>query len=109
MVPIALALALFLPGNKVMPLADLTFIVFFSMWAAALNKGDVLRALITTTIFTIIAIYAGSYSAPVMNELAQASGLLGADSAGAQVTHLANGYDLHSQAARLLGRLIGGG
>jgi PTS system galactitol-specific IIC component len=105
MVPIAIALALFLPGSRVMPIADLTFIVFFSMWAAALNKGDVLRTLITTIVFTIFAIYAGSYTAPVMNEIAQASGLLGADTAGTQVTHFANGYYPHSLLATLVGRL----
>lgn len=108
MVPIAIGLALFLPGSKVMPLADLTFIVFFSMWAAALNKGDVLRSLITTTVFTIFAVYAGSYTAPVMNQLAQASGLLGADQAGAMVTHFANGFYPHSLFATLFGQLLSG-
>lgn len=108
MVPTAIGLALFLPGSKVMPLADLTFIVFFSMWAAALNKGDVLRSFITTVVFTIFAIYAGSYTAPVMNQIAQASGLLGPENAGSMVTHFANGYYPHSLIAALLGNLLGG-
>lgn len=107
MVPIAIMLALFLPGSKVMPLADLTFIVFFSMWAAALNKGDVLRSLITTIVFTVFAIYAGSYTAPVMNQIAQASGMLG-ETAGTQVTHFANGFYPHSLVATFLGKLLAG-
>ena len=67
MVPTAIVLALFLPGSKVMPLADLTFIVFFSMWAAAVNKGDVLKSYLTTVIITIFAIYSNAYTAPIMN------------------------------------------
>jgi len=107
MVPIAILLALFLPGSRVMPLADLTFIVFFSMWAAALNKGDLIKSLLTTIVFTVIAIYAGSFTAPVMNKLAQASGMLG-ETIGTQVTHFANGFYPHSFFATLLGKLLGG-
>jgi len=103
MVPISIGLALVLPGSKVMPLADLTFIVFFAMWAAALNKGDVLRSLVTTIVFTIFAIYAGSFTAPVMNKNAHASGMLGEENVGSMVTHFANGYYPHSLIATLIG------
>ncbi len=107
MVPITLLLALVLPGSKVLPLADLTFLVFFTMWAAAINKGDVVRTLITATIFVVFAIYAGSFTAPVMNEIAQNSGLLG-EEAAATVTHFANGFYPHSLIATLIGKLLGG-
>lgn len=108
-VPVAIFLALILPGSKVMPLVDLTFIVFFSMWAAALCKGDLVKSFLTTTVFVIFAIYAGSYTAPIMNQIAQDSGLLGADQAGTMVTHFANGFYPHSLIATLLGKLLGGG
>jgi len=108
MVPIAIFLAIALPGSKVMPLADLTFIVFFSMWAAALCNGDILKSLITTIFFTIFAIYAGTYTAPVMNTLAHASGLLPAEQASAMVTHFANGFYPHSLVFALLGQLFSG-
>ena len=104
-VPVAVFLALLLPGSKVLPLGDLTFIVFFSMWAAALCKGDLVKSFLTTTVFIIIAIYAGSYTAPVMNQIAQASGLLPAEQAGNMVTHFANGFYPHSLVATLLGSL----
>jgi PTS system galactitol-specific IIC component len=107
-VPVAILLAIFLPGSKVMPLGDLTFIVFFSMWAAALCKGDLVKSFLTTTVFIIIAIYAGSFTAPVMNQIAQASGLLPAEQAGMMVTHFANGFYPHSFVAVLLGKLLGG-
>jgi PTS system galactitol-specific IIC component len=107
LVPITLLLALVLPGSRVLPLADLTFLVFFTMWAAAVNKGDVVRTLITAVIFTIFAIYAGSFTAPVMNQIAQQSGMLGEDAA-ATVTHFANGFYPHSLIATLIGKLIGG-
>jgi PTS system galactitol-specific IIC component len=108
LVPITLLLALVLPGSRVLPLADLTFLVFFTMWAAAVNKGDVVRSLITAVIFTIFAIYAGSFTAPVMNEIAQQSGMLGEEAAAA-VTHFANGFYPHSLIATLIGKLLGGG
>ena len=108
-VPVAVFLALFLPGSKVLPLGDLTFMVFFSMWAAALCKGDLVKSFLTTTVFVIIAIYLGSYTAPVMNQIAQASGLLPAEQAGMMVTHFANGFYPHSFIATLIGSLLGGG
>jgi len=109
MVPVAVFLAIVLPGSKVMPLTDLTFIVFFSMWAAALCKGDLVKSFLTTTVFVIFCIYAGSYTAPVMNQIAQESGLLPPEQAGTMVTHFANGFYPHSLIATLLGRLLGGG
>ena len=109
MVPVAIILSITLPVSKVMPLGDLTFIVFFSMWAAALCKGDLVKSFLTTTVFVIFAIYAGSYTAPVMNQLAHESGLLAADQTGLMVTHFANGFYPHSLIATLIGRLIGGG
>lgn len=109
MVPVAVFLAIVLPGSKVMPLGDLTFIVFFSMWAAALCKGDLVKSFLTTTVFVIFCIYAGSYTAPVMNQIAQDSGLLPPEQAGTMVTHFANGFYPHSLIGTLLGRLLGGG
>ncbi len=106
LIPISIFLALFLPGVKVMPLADLTFLVFFTMWAAAINKGDVVRSLITAVVFLIFALYAGSFTAPVMDQIARASGLV---AEGAAVTHFANGFYPHSLLATLLGKLLGGG
>lgn len=105
MVPTAIVLALFLPGSKVMPLADLTFIVFFSMWAASVNKGDVLKSYITTVIMTVFAIYSNAYTAPIMNRLAMDSGLISATTA--KVTHFANGYYTHIPFCTFVGQLIG--
>ena len=108
MVPVAILLAIVLPGSKVMPLGDLTFIVFFSMWAAALCKGDLIKSFLTTTVFVIFCIYAGSFTAPVMNQIAQESGLLPPEQTGMMVTHFANGFYPHSFIATLIGRLFGG-
>ncbi len=74
LIPTSILLALVLRGSKVMPLTDLTFLLFFTMHAASVNEGDVVRSLITATILVIFAIYAGSFTAPVTNELASASG-----------------------------------
>jgi len=107
MVPVAILLAIVLPGSRVMPLGDLTFIVFFSMWAAALCKGDLVKSFLTTTVFVVFCIYAGSYTAPVMNQIAQNSGLLPPEQSGMMVTHFANGFYPHSLIATLIGQLFG--
>ena len=72
LIPISILLALALPGSKVMPVADLPFPVFFTVWAPAFNRGDAVRSLIAAVIFVIVAIYAGSFTAPATNEIAQA-------------------------------------
>ncbi|KPL20781.1 MAG: hypothetical protein AMJ93_11090 [Anaerolineae bacterium SM23_84] len=43
LIPISILLALALPGSKVMPVADLPFPVFFTVWAPAFNRGDAVR------------------------------------------------------------------
>ena len=103
---ITISVLLALPGSKVMPVADLTFLVFFTVWAAAVDSGDAVRLLIAAVIFVISAIYAGSFTAPVTNEIAQASGTIAEE--GASVTHFANGFYPHSLVATVLGKLLGG-
>ena len=69
---ITISILLALPSSKVMPVADLPFPVFFTVWAPAFNRGDAVRSLIAAVIFVIVAIYAGSFTAPATNEIAQA-------------------------------------
>ena len=107
MVPTAIVLAMILPGSKVMPLADLTFIVFFSMWAASVNKGDVLKTYLTTILMTIFAVYSNAYTAPIMNRLAQNSGLI--TETATNVTHFANGYFTHIPFCTLFAQIISSG
>jgi PTS system galactitol-specific IIC component len=39
MVPVMIGLMFILPGNKVLPFADLSVLAFFTMWGVGVNKG----------------------------------------------------------------------
>ena len=75
MIPFALVLAFILPGNKVLPLADLTALPYFMIFAILPSKGNLFRGLISGILFTIIILYCASYAAPIVTQLAVQSGL----------------------------------
>lgn len=70
MIPVALILAFILPGNTVLPLADLTALPYFMIFAIVPSKGNLFRGLISGTIFTIIILYCATYAAPIVTQLA---------------------------------------
>lgn len=70
MIPFALILAFILPGNKVLPLADLTALPYFMVFAILPSKGNLFRGLITGIVFTVIILYCASYAAPIITQLA---------------------------------------
>jgi PTS system galactitol-specific IIC component len=67
LVPIVVGLALVLPGNRVLPLADLAIATPFlvSMAMPFLKRGNVVRGLIAGTVIFIIALYTAGDLAPV--------------------------------------------
>lgn len=69
MIPITLALAFILPGNKVLPLADLSALPFYMIFAILPARGNLFRGLIIGTIIVTIILYLSSFSAPLMTEL----------------------------------------
>ncbi|MDN6731518.1 MAG: PTS galactitol transporter subunit IIC [Atopostipes suicloacalis] len=74
-IPITLLLALVLPGNRVMPFADLAVLTFRVAMVVALTRGNVLKSLITGTFVSITLLYAGTITAPVLTEVATSIGL----------------------------------
>ena len=70
MIPFALVLAFILPGNKVLPLADLTALPYFMIFAILPSKGNLFRGLISGVVFTTIILYCSSYAAPIITQLA---------------------------------------
>lgn len=70
MIPFALVLAFILPGNKVLPLADLTALPYFMIFAILPSKGNLFRGLISGILFTIIILYCASYAASIVTQLA---------------------------------------
>lgn len=74
MIPITLVLAFILPGNKVLPLADLTALPFYMIFAILPSKGNLFRGIITGIVIATITLYISSYAAPIMTEIAASIG-----------------------------------
>ncbi len=70
MIPITLILAFILPGNKVLPLADLTALPFYMIFAIVPSKGNLFRGIFTGIVIVIITLYLSGAAAPLMTELA---------------------------------------
>ena len=92
MIPLTLILAFILPGVTVLPLADLSALVFYNICSILPNKGNLFRAVIHGIIQSIIILYLATYAAPMMTDLLSVvdpTMLQGVE--GAQVTNLAIG------------------
>ncbi|MGF7396384.1 PTS galactitol transporter subunit IIC [Thermoanaerobacterium thermosaccharolyticum] len=70
LIPITLLIAAILPGNTVLPLADLAFMPFFICMATILHKGDMLRTLVSSIINIIIVLLIASFFSPYFTALA---------------------------------------
>lgn len=75
MVPITLVLAAVLPGNKLLPVADIAYqAMWLAAWPVAFGKGNVVRGVLSTTIITCIVLLIATALAPVHTQLAIAGG-----------------------------------
>ncbi|MBY4797763.1 PTS maltose transporter subunit IIABC [Collinsella sp. AGMB00827] len=75
MVPITLILAAVLPGNKLLPIADIAYqAMWLAAWPVAFGKGNIFRGILSTTIITCIVLWIATALAPVHTELAIAGG-----------------------------------
>lgn len=70
MIPITLILAFILPGNIVLPLADLTALPFYMIFAILPSKGNLFRGIITGVVIATITLYVSGFAAPIMTSLA---------------------------------------
>lgn len=76
LVPIILLLAFILPGNKVLPLADLAIAApFLITLCMPYCKGNIFKGLISGTIVFILALYIAGDLAPIISETAVMNGL----------------------------------
>ena len=69
MVPTILILAVILPGNITLPLAELGGLVFFLVWAVVPSKGNIFRGWLIGTLFMIPILYVASDYAVAMTAL----------------------------------------
>lgn len=74
MIPITLGLSVVLPGNKVLPLGDLPTLVYALCLLVAAFRGDVLRSIIGSSIYTVTMLYLATWIAPALTAAYQIAG-----------------------------------
>ncbi|MDY2725231.1 MAG: PTS transporter subunit IIC [Anaerostipes faecalis] len=73
MIPVTLLLAVILPGNKMLPLVDLSTLPFFMIWPVVASRGNLFRSIITGTLMMTAILYIGTDLAPVTTMVAQST------------------------------------
>uniref|UniRef100_UPI00403F9FAD PTS galactitol transporter subunit IIC n=1 Tax=Candidatus Enterococcus willemsii TaxID=1857215 RepID=UPI00403F9FAD len=74
LIPVMVILAVVLPGNKVMPLGDLSQFVFFIACMVPVFKGNIIRTWLTSVILFGGGLYIASWMTPATNEVFQKFG-----------------------------------
>lgn len=70
LIPITLFLAFILPGNRVLPFADLAATAFFVAMVPPLTKGNFFRSVLYGTIIMVMVVYISSSFAPLLTQIA---------------------------------------
>jgi len=66
---------LILPGIKIFPVGLLMSITYISVMTVMSSKGNLLRSIITTVLFSVIVMYLGGYVAPGATEMLTGAGV----------------------------------
>jgi PTS system galactitol-specific IIC component len=74
LIPTTLLLSVILPGNTVLPLAELSGIGFFVVWSVIPSNGNVFRGWLIGTVFMVVILLVASNFAPVMTDLGREVG-----------------------------------
>jgi PTS system galactitol-specific IIC component len=75
MVPITIVLAFVIPGNQLLPFADLAVIPFIVCLITAMSKGNVIRSLMISTIVMAIVLVFATNLAPAETIMAKTAGV----------------------------------
>lgn len=75
MIPIALVLAIILPGNGFLPIVSLTGLVYFCVPSVSYSNGNLFRSIVSMTIFYAFHLYVITAIAPQITELALWAGV----------------------------------
>ncbi|MDR1774238.1 MAG: PTS galactitol transporter subunit IIC [Clostridioides sp.] len=94
LIPVALLLAVILPGNKMLPFVDLASAVFFLSMVGPFCKNNIFRIFITGIICVTIALYAGTMFAPYYTEAAKLANISMPE--GVDGTYMSNLISSHS-------------
>lgn len=74
MVPIAIGLAMILPYNRMLPLADLAVLPFTMIWAVAASRGNIIRGIINGIATMCIVFFLATNLAEVSTTMGHAVG-----------------------------------
>lgn len=75
LIPLTILMAIILPGNRMMPFADLAVITFRVALVVALTKGNMFRSLVIGAVAMAAVLYGGTLTSPVLTELATTVGI----------------------------------
>lgn len=75
MVPITIVLALIIPGNELLPFADLAVIPFIVCLITAMSKGNVIRSIMISTIVMACILLIATNLAPAETIMAADAGV----------------------------------
>jgi PTS system galactitol-specific IIC component len=82
-VPVALLLAVVLPGNRMLPFGDLAALPFYILWGVAASRGNMIRGSINAVVVVAAILLIGTSLGPLTTMLARAAGWHPEASAGA--------------------------
>lgn len=88
-IPLTILLAVILPGNRVLPFADLAVVPFRVAMVVALTRGNLFKNVVIGLCTTAAILLAGTQTAPVLTELAQSVGIDLSLAAGALISSFA--------------------
>lgn len=74
-IPLTIVMAIILPGNRMLPFADLAVITFRIALVVALTRGNFFRNILIGLAVMAAVLYGGSVTSPVLTELATSVGL----------------------------------
>ena len=75
LIPLTIFMSVILPGNRVLPFADLAVIPFRVAMIVALTKGNLFKNLVIGLITTASLLYFGTITAPILTSVAQNVGI----------------------------------
>jgi PTS system galactitol-specific IIC component len=74
MTPVMILLAFIMPGNRVLPFADLSVMNFFCLTAVGVNRGNLFRGFIIGVLMCTVMLLGANYIAPTITEMGRTAG-----------------------------------
>lgn len=109
-IPITLLIAMFMPGNKVLPFGDLATISFFIAISVAIHKGNLFRTMISGSVIMYMTIWIANQTIPWITKLGIQTGTIegerlaaALDQGGSPISYIFVGIFTQQNKSGLLG------